>query len=131
MKLFLYCISQTWFYKILACIAYVIATSLFFSPIDPNATGLFPHFDKVAHCIVFFILAGVTEFSFHQQAKKIVIGLIIYGALVEVLQGQFFNRQSSGLDLLADASGVALFYLLLLRTKLSCLRSWVAAQSGH
>ncbi|MCU4675319.1 VanZ family protein [Catenovulum sp. 2E275] len=123
--------QNIWLYRGLAAIAYIIATFLFFSPIDPNGGSLFPHFDKFAHCIVFFGLTGLTEFSFNKQSKRIVIALLCYGALVEILQGAFFNRQASFYDLVADASGILLFYLLLTKTKLACFRSWAAAQSAH
>jgi len=120
--------KNIWLYRILAITCYLVATVLFFSPIDPNSTDLFPHFDKFAHCIVFFSLAGLTEFSLKNKSVWIILGLIFYGGAVEVLQGQFFNREASFLDLMADISGIAFFYLFLTKTKLSCFRSWVAAQ---
>ena len=124
-------LQNIWLYRVLALIAYVIATSLFFAPLDPESGGWFPHFDKFAHCIIFFGLTGLTEFSLNKKAKFILIGLVIYGAAIEILQGAFFGRQASFYDLLADTSGILLFYLLLFKTKLLCFRSWVAAQSAR
>lgn len=68
-----------------------------------------PYWDKLQHIVAF---AGVSLFgvlAFEQQAKKVLLALSVYGALMEVLQGLLTtSRQPSVLDWLADNIGIVL-----------------------
>lgn len=114
--------------RVLTIVLYAVATSLFFGSSEHSVPAPFPHFDKLAHFCVFFALACMTEFSVNARIIYKIMALAIYGALIEVCQGAFFDREMSFWDWYADMAGVICFYFLILKTKLSCLRSWVMAQ---
>lgn len=112
--------------------AFTVASYLFFKPMDDLGPPLFPHFDKFAHFIVFsglsFILVLALALKYTSVLMTCLILLAIYGGLIEVLQGQFFDRQMSLADWFADLAG-CLFTLFLYRsTQLKCLRSWASAR---
>jgi len=83
----------------------------------------FPYLDKLQHIIAF---GGVTFWgclAYVSRQKIVVIGLFIYGGLMEVLQGMFtVTRQPSGYDWLADGVGI----LLAWGVAMLCLRWWSA-----
>ncbi|EWH11361.1 hypothetical protein DS2_04280 [Catenovulum agarivorans DS-2] len=133
-------VRQPLFVKFVTVCTFVYASYLFFAPVDPNSTNLFPHFDKVAHFIVFATLTGLSCLSFSQQLTDqtkphlkfnivmIVVFFAIYGASIECLQGSFFAREASIADWMADMAGTTTCLLLLFKTRLSCLLYWVAAR---
>ncbi|WP_017445562.1 VanZ family protein [Gayadomonas joobiniege] len=116
---------------VLTLMAYLVATFLFFKPMENSEPPPFAHFDKLAHFIVF---AGLAFLSVLSLAKKqiryfipVLLFLALYGGLIEVLQGTFFQRQMSFADWVADISG-CLFILVLFRsTPLKHLHFWAAA----
>ena len=61
--------------------------------------------------LVFYILALLIDFSFPKTNLGIskVIGLLIYGILIEVIQAFIPNRMPSLLDLVADGIGIAIY----------------------
>ncbi|MDE5419934.1 VanZ family protein [Labilibaculum sp. DW002] len=80
-----------------------------------------PHFDKLVHFGMFFIMGIflIAEIRYQTKFKKpirvgIALGLIaIYGGFIEYLQQNFFtNRSGDFLDLLADVIGGLLAILL-------------------
>ena len=63
--------------------------------------------DKLLHFITYFVLAamGVTAFRARRSALLAVLGLIVLGGILEILQG-FVGRQTSIADQLANTLGV-------------------------
>lgn len=80
-----------------------------------------PHFDKIAHFGMFFVM-GIflfAELSYQTKLKRIPIILIVlfliaaYGGFIEYLQQNFFSHRSGDYwDLMADVMG-GLFAVLL------------------
>ncbi|WP_299731002.1 VanZ family protein [uncultured Endozoicomonas sp.] len=69
--------------------------------------------DKVMHGLVFLMLAFVMEVLAHPGGELRYLKpalLLLYGALMEVLQGQTGYRDPSIADFIADGVGIAMFY---------------------
>ncbi|KMT66466.1 VanZ family protein [Catenovulum maritimum] len=121
-------ISKLTLFKLFTLAYFIFTSFLFFKPINIEGTQLFPHFDKLAHCLVFLSLSFLVELCINNNHKQKIVYLACYGALVEIIQGSFFNREMSFLDWLADILGIVIFYFIFFKTKFSCIRLWVMAQ---
>jgi VanZ family protein len=65
--------------------------------------------DKAQHILAFAVLAFTGCFAFPNQLKRVLGGLFLYGAMIEVLQKYFTVTHSAhASDLLADAMGLTL-----------------------
>ncbi|WP_143872203.1 VanZ family protein [Catenovulum sediminis] len=119
-------------WQFITTVAFIYASFLFFKPINTNAVVLFPHFDKLAHFVVFAGLTFLTVMSFHKNrnfhAAAIILTMAFYGAGVEIIQGTFFDRQASLADWLFDMAGCITSIYIFNNTKFSCLLSWVVAR---
>jgi VanZ family protein len=80
--------------------------------IESFSVGL-SHLDKIYHAIAYFLLGLTWLFSFPKSLQNkslkyvVVISCIIYGIVVEVLQGTLTTyRTASLLDVIANAIGV-------------------------
>ena len=90
----------------------IVFSYLFFSP--QSLPDNIPHSDKYGHIIVFFCLS-VLVYKCINIAKRYQITLLVgYGIAVECVQ-HFISYRSGGFDdVIADAIGVVLFYILTL-----------------
>lgn len=90
-------------------LAFVLIMSLIPGEADPS--GFIN--DKVKHALVFFVLAFVMEVlaypSEHSGVRNALL-LMMFGVLIEVLQGQTGYRDFSLGDMVADGVGIVLFY---------------------
>lgn len=99
---------------------------LAFSPAPPPQadTG----WDKANHALAFAVLAVVAELALWPlpaRRRRIGAGLIVYGALIEVVQSRLPARSGEWTDLAADAVGIGIGLLLalpLLRRATTALR---------
>lgn len=87
-----------------------------------KASGLppiFPGFDKLTHCGLFFVLVVFGSNGFIRQQSEVenlytlvmIIGFlaVVYGGLIEILQLWFFTwRSAEWYDLFADAIGASM-----------------------
>lgn len=75
-----------------------------------------PHFDKVVHCSLYFILGVLTFYGWTRQKKfpalrantviKVILLLMLYGLTIEILQGTLTPDRSFDLwDELANSTG--------------------------
>lgn len=72
-----------------------------------------PHLDKVVHFGFFFVQSVLLSLLFNFQTRRSyfqIIGLstvmaFVYGGLIEIMQGSFFNRSADVYDLIADMVG--------------------------
>lgn len=92
-------------------LALVVVTVLALSPAPDLPLALW---DKANHTLAYFFLAFLADRSFPQAAAQMphkagILALFIYGLLIEALQSQIPFRQASALDVLANASGLALY----------------------
>lgn len=70
--------------------------------------------DKLAHMLVFFTLAAITDHAFASTTftlKKASM-LMLYGIAIECIQHYVPGRDFSLLDMLADGMGIFCFWLL-------------------
>lgn len=96
-----------------ACLALLIYLLMIEMPPAPHASM---YKDKVQHIVAFggVTFWGLLAFAHHQRLT--MIGLALFGGLMEVLQGLFtVTRQPSVFDWLADIVGILLAWWLLHR----------------
>lgn len=76
----------------------------------PLLDGLY---DKLKHAAAFFALAMMADYSFPASRFGAAKALAVmgYGVLIEVIQHFLPYREASGLDLVADALGIAAYAL--------------------
>lgn len=86
----------------------VLTTYLLLTEMPPSVTK-WTYGDKVQHAIGFFLLASSARIGFPNQARLFYIGLVFYGALMEVLQSSLtLTREASVYDWIADVIGILL-----------------------
>ena len=68
--------------------------------------------DKAQHALGFAWLAGCGLLAYPRQVAPVVVGLLLWGGAIELMQAATGWRHGDGLDWLADAIGVALALLL-------------------
>ena len=82
--------------------------------------------DKTSHAVTYFVLAGY--FSLLARRRRslpgVALGLLAYGALIEIAQGFSGYRHAEWGDLLANGAGIGAG-LLLYFTPLGRLLDWV------
>ena len=77
----------------------------------PSAAVSFVHMDKVLHVCAFVCLTFVASRSWppgRQSTWGVALGLVLYGALIELVQSQLPMREASLADWAADTLGIAL-----------------------
>jgi VanZ family protein len=92
-----------------AIIIFVLCTM----PSDNIPRMRIPNIDKFFHFGVFFVQSVLLSLLFNLRTKKNYFQIIllstllvfIYGGLIELLQGKFFNRTAELSDLIADITG--------------------------
>lgn len=98
--------------RILFYSALVLGSALAFSP---SGNALHQHMnDKLLHGIGFVIMAFLAHAA-HPRAKTIyaVLGLVLFGFLIELVQAFLPYRSFSLWDLLADVIGLGVYHLAL------------------
>lgn len=90
-------------------VATVAVGSLTPTPYLPHAA--FDIWDKAQHALAFAVMAGLGWLSYPGSARNVVLGLLIYGALIEVVQSLTGWRVGDWQDWLADCIGLAMVYL--------------------
>lgn len=70
--------------------------------------------DKVAHLLVFFVLSFIADhaYSLSRFTFTKAASLLSYGLFIEIMQLFVPTRHFSWLDLLADAAGILLFFVI-------------------
>jgi VanZ family protein len=93
----------------LLAVLLVAVAWLAFTPAPPPQadTG----WDKANHALAFAVLALVAECGWWphpQRSRRVALGLLAYGALIELVQSRIPERSGEWADWLADAIGIAL-----------------------
>ncbi len=78
-----------------------------------------PYLDKVAHFALFYVMGFLMiswfykgcRYSFFKSSFILLVTGSFYGALIEWLQGTYFNRSTEILDLFWDIVGIVLAIL--------------------
>ncbi len=88
----------------------VIALSLMPPPTLPPIN----HLDKLEHFIAYFVLMGWFAQIYHTPRQRLycMIGFLLLGGLLEVLQGLGETRQADWADALANSIGVLVAWQL-------------------
>lgn len=89
---------------------------------------LFDWWDKAQHVLAFFCLSSLGILAHQKAVVKLTIGLLLYGALIEVLQWFTDWRSGELTDWLADGIGILIGYSLintLIQKRSIVLQSWL------
>lgn len=84
------------------CLAVVLALALMPPQTLVPPTG----WDKANHAMAFAVLAMLGCLSYPGRHALILLGLLAYGAVIELLQGLTGYRSAETLDVLADGVGL-------------------------
>ncbi len=87
----------------LACLAVATLSLLPVNELPPIVMDLW---DKAQHALGFFGLGLLGLQAYHQKFFKVCIGLLLFGAAIEVAQALSGWRMGDPLDWLADAIGI-------------------------
>ena len=107
--------------SLLFCIGIITTTILSLIPGSavPNA---FQFWDKAQHTLAFLMLAMTGGLAFPKKSNQVFMGLIIYGALIEIMQSTLTTtRFGNVLDWVAD--GVGVFIGIAVYVKLTKMQS--------
>jgi VanZ family protein len=85
-----------------ACLVIVLALALMPPQVHLPSTG----WDKANHALAFIALAVLGCGGYPRRKPAVLLGLLVYGVLIEVLQGLTGYRSAEWLDLAADGAGL-------------------------
>ena len=93
--------------------AVALVGTLSLAPVTELPEPVLNTWDKAQHAGGFLMLTLLGGLAYPKPRAKVLIGLLAYGALIEVAQSATGWRNGDLLDLLADAVGVGLGALVL------------------
>lgn len=88
--------------------AMVSVTVLALLPLDQLQYPVFDWWDKGQHALAFAVLSGWALLLWSAAAWRVVLGMLLFGAAIELAQWAVGWRFAEWADLAADAVGVAL-----------------------
>lgn len=77
------------------------------------SSELFDWWDKAQHVFAFFCLSSLGILAHQKVVVKVSIGLLLYGALIEVLQWLMGWRSGELADWVADGIGILIGYFFI------------------
>lgn len=80
-------------------------------PVEHLPPVAFDWWDKAQHALAFLVLGGLGFLAYSEEPGRVVIGLLAYGASIELAQAASGWRFGDWQDWLADAVGVVVAYL--------------------
>jgi VanZ family protein len=86
-----------------ACLAIGVLSLLPVAYLPPAA---FDWWDKAQHALAFLVLSGLGLAGYPRQVARVLLGLLIFGALIELAQALTGWRYGEWQDWLADGVGV-------------------------
>lgn len=91
------------------CLAFGIALAIWLSLMPGEDLPGGEAWDKLLHFAAYAVLAtaGAIGFQGRRAALAVAVGLLLLGALLEIVQASIPGRQASVLDGLANAGGIA------------------------
>jgi len=96
-----------WIPPFFACALTVLVIALMPAPQPLIPTG----WDKSNHLLAFAVMAVLGCKAFPQRLDNMLLGLLAYGALIEILQSFTPTRSGEFVDLLADSFGILLGWI--------------------
>jgi VanZ family protein len=109
----------------MACIVFGF---LYLIPTAYLSSGLFDWWDKAQHVFAFFCLSCLGTLAHQKAVVKVALGLLLYGALIEVLQWLAGWRSGELADWVADGIGILIGCPLisrLIQKRSIFLKSWL------
>ncbi|HSW02925.1 VanZ family protein [Aquabacterium sp.] len=101
--------QRTWWrWAFAACVVAVLILALMPPAAIVPPTG----WDKLNHAAAFMVLTLMGSLAYPQHQQRVLLGLLAYGAQIELLQGFTGYRTAEWLDALADGVGVLLGWRL-------------------
>ena len=88
-------------------------TILFLVPQQFVSSGIFDWWDKAQHAVALGVLMLLGFIAYPKYFWRMVMGLILYGVAIELIQSWTAWRQGDVMDALADMVGVLLMGLLI------------------
>ena len=99
-------------------ILFLISLYLFFAPFKDDGPEIFPHFNKVAHFSIFFLM---TIFLIVGRLKRnfALIFCVFYALFTEIVQAFLVYRTGSIFDFVSDILGItfAIFFVFFLEKR--------------
>lgn len=95
------------FWRWLFWLCVVAGVALALAPAPERKTPWFAHADKLQHTVSFAVLVGLGWRARLGPRWRLAVGLLLLGAVIEVLQSFTATRTAEWADLLADAIGIA------------------------
>ena len=93
-------------------LAMVAVTVLALMPIELLQLPVFNWWDKAQHTLAFVVLTGWALLLWPMRAVPVVLGMLAYGAGIELAQWAVGWRFAEWADLAADTVGVAMAWAL-------------------
>ena len=94
------------------CLAMLTVTVLALLPIEHLQLPVFDWWDKAQHALAFAVLTGWALLLWPQWAGRVVLGMLAYGAGIELGQWAVGWRFAEWADLAADAVGVLVAWVM-------------------
>lgn len=91
-----------WPWAFFACALAVLVLALMPAPPVMATTG----WDKSNHLLAFAVMTWLGCKAFPHRMVYVILGLLAYGALIEILQSFTPNRSAEWLDLFSDCFGI-------------------------
>lgn len=94
-------------------LAMLVMTTLFLVPQEFVSSAIFDWWDKAQHAVAFGVLMLLGFIAYPRYFWRVAIGLILYGAVIKIIQSWTGWRQGDVMDALADMVGVLVISLLI------------------
>lgn len=106
--------KRVWFFRLMFYAVLIAGCVLAFAPANQTLHAQFN--DKLLHAVGFFCIAISAHFA-HPNAKAVfpVMGLALFGLMIEVVQAYLPYRSFSWADWVADLVGIFLYYYIAAR----------------
>ena len=75
--------------------------------------SLFDWWDKAQHALAFAALSTLGQYAYMSARRRVVFGLMAYGALIEIAQHATGWRYGDVLDWVADCVGIGIGFALM------------------
>ncbi len=96
------------FWTLVAIVSVIMLVEL-----TPKKDGL-KYLDKIQHALIFFILTVSGCLAFKQKIWAVILGLAIFGAIIEVLQATLTTTRTGDFyDWLADIAGILIGLMII------------------
>lgn len=96
-------------------VAVVVVLSLL--PTQHLPEAVFDIWDKAQHAFGFAVLTFLGFWAYPRRVRRVLVGMLLLGALIELAQDATGWRHGDWMDLLADAVGVAVGTMLWLSAR--------------